>query len=88
MYEYRVVFKHSADRDLKRLPTATQVRIVREIDLLVTNPRPHGVVKLAGYRGVWRLRVGDFRVIYEIHDARITILVLRIGHRRDVYRDM
>ena len=64
-----------------------QKRIVRALDVLADNPRPSGVVKMAGDDDLWRLRVGDFRIVYEIHDDVLLVMVLRIGHRREVYRD-
>jgi mRNA interferase RelE/StbE len=53
---------------------------------LRTNPRPPGVVKLAGDDNLWRIRIGDYRVVYEIHDNRLIVLVLRVAHRKDVSR--
>lgn len=52
---------------------------------MAANPRPSGVVKMQGADNLWRIRVGDYRVVYEIHDARVLILVLNIGHRKDIY---
>ena len=63
-----------------------QKRIVRALEILAGNPRPPGVVKMAGDDDLWRVRVGDFRIVYEIHDDVLLVLVLRIGHRGDVYR--
>ena len=86
MRKYAVHFKPSVDRQLQRLPVSTQKRIVGEVAALGENPRPAGVVKLAGTDTLWRIRVGDYRVIYEIHDTRLIVLVLRVAHRKDVYR--
>jgi mRNA interferase RelE/StbE len=86
MAEYRVIFKPSADRWLLRLPVDVQRRIVREVAALAFNPRPAGVVKLAGTENLWRIRIGNYRVIYEIDDDRLIVLVLRVAHRKDVYR--
>ena len=83
---YAITFKPSADRELRRLPVDVQKRIVRAVELLADNPRPAGVVKMAGDENLWRIRVGTYRIVYEIHDDRLIILVLRVGHRRDVYR--
>ncbi len=83
---YDVYFKPSAERELRRLPEDQQRRLVAEIELLAFDPRPDGVVKMAGAENLWRLRVGRYRVLYEIHDREVDILVLRIGHRKDVYR--
>lgn len=86
MTKYKVLFKRSADRALKKLPQDVQRRIAGEAALLANNPRPAGVVKMAGDENLWRIRIGDYRVVYEIHDDRLIILVLRVAHRKDVYR--
>ncbi len=86
MREHKVLFKPSADRALKKLPQDAQRRIVGEAALLAYNPRPAGVVKLAGYENLWRIRIGNYRMVYEIHDERLVVLVLRVAHRKDVYR--
>ncbi|MEN6450644.1 MAG: type II toxin-antitoxin system RelE/ParE family toxin [Thermoguttaceae bacterium] len=86
MSKYSVHFKPSADRQLKRLPLVVQRRIVAEVDALATNPRPPGVTKLVGATNLWRLRVGNYRIVYEIHDAQLMVLVLRVADRKDVYR--
>ena len=71
---------------LRRLPRETQQRLVSAMRGLATNPRPLGVGKMQGGGNLWRIRVGDYRIVYEIHDARVLILVLAIGHRKDIYR--
>lgn len=86
MREYKVLFKSSADRALKKLPHDVQRRIVGEVETLAYDPRPAGVVKLAGDENLWRIRVGNHRVVYEIHDNRPVVLVLRVAHRKDAYR--
>ena len=83
---YAISFKPSADRELRRLPVNVQKRIVRAVELLADDPRPAGVVKMAGDDNLWRIRVGTYRIVYEIHDNRLVVLVLRVGHRKDVYR--
>jgi mRNA interferase RelE/StbE len=82
---YTVELLPAAVRQLRRLPAATRARIVARLAELETNPRPPGAVKLANEE-LWRIRVGDYRIIYEIHDDRLLVLVVRIGHRKDVYR--
>ena len=86
MREYKVLFKPSADRALRKLPRDVQRRIVREAAMLAHEPRPAGVVKLSGDENLWRIRIGDYRVVYEIHEDRLIVLVLRVAHRKDVYR--
>ncbi len=88
MKRYAVQLKPSADRALRKLPVDVQRRIVRALDGLATGPRPDGVVKLTGDEILWRIRVGDCRVVYAIHGKRLTLLVLRVAHRRDVNRGL
>ncbi|MFA9479847.1 type II toxin-antitoxin system RelE/ParE family toxin [Phycisphaerales bacterium AB-hyl4] len=64
----------------------TQRRIVRLLDHLAEYPRPEGVVKMQGEENLWRLRIGDYQLIYEVYDDRLVVVVLRVGHRREVYR--
>ena len=86
MRRHKVLFKPSADRALQKLPLDVQRRIVAAAALLADVPRPAGVVKLAGDDNLWRIRIGDYRLLYEIHDDRLIVLVLRVAHRKDVYR--
>lgn len=73
------------DRQRRRLPIDVQKRIVRAPEQLETDPRPPGVRKLHGEDNLWRLRVGDYRVIYTIEDGRLLVLVVRVANRRDAY---
>ncbi len=84
--EYRIQFAPSARRLLGSLPRAIQRRIAMRVDQLAFNPRPPGSIKLEGEDDLYRIRVGQDRVIYAIQDDELTVLVLRVGHRRDVYR--
>lgn len=86
MSRYRVHLARRAVKSIARLPRAEQQRIRAAIDLLADEPRPPGCVALTGEAGVYRVRVGDYRILYEVVDERLLILVVRIGHRRDVYR--
>lgn len=83
---YQVKLKSSAEKSLESLPAVVQHRIVLALRSLETNPRPHGSIKMAGSDNLWRIRVGDYRVVYEIQDDVLIVLVIRIGHRRDIYR--
>jgi mRNA interferase RelE/StbE len=83
---FRIELKPSAVKTLAGLERRGQIRIGLKIDALAANPRPQGVRKLEGTENVWRLRVGDYRILYAIEDAILRILVIRIGHRREVYR--
>jgi len=84
---YEVVLKPSAAKPLRALDRDMQRRVVRLLERLAEQPRMSGVVKMSGDDNLWRARVGDVRVVYEIHDSRLVVLVLHVGHRRDVYRD-
>ena len=86
MTVYRVEVARRALRVLSALPRREQQRIRAAIDLLAEQPRPPGAVRLVGEPHVHRVRVGDYRILYEIVDDRLVVLVVRIGHRRDVYR--
>jgi mRNA interferase RelE/StbE len=83
---YQVVVERSAEKDLRRLSTETRSRIVDTIKGLAKNPRPPGGRKLAGSRSDWRIRVGDYRIVYEIADAIRIVRINRVRHRREVYR--
>jgi mRNA interferase RelE/StbE len=83
---YRVEFARPAAKKLASLPVVARVRLIKRIESLADNPRPRGVETLIGGHGALRVRVGTYRVIYEIRDAVLVVLVLKIGHRRDVYR--
>ncbi|MFZ1935795.1 MAG: type II toxin-antitoxin system RelE/ParE family toxin [Thermoguttaceae bacterium] len=84
---YTVTIIPSALRSIQSLPRDLCERIRSAIDLLAENPRPHGVKALQGAeRGYLRLRVGDHRIIYRVEDDRLLVLVVAVGHRREVYR--
>ena len=85
---YAVRLKRSAVKTLEKLPQDVQRRVRLRIDGLPADPRPTGVKKLAGDPNLWRIRVGNYRLVYEIHDRRRLVVVLRIAHRREVYRDI
>ncbi len=82
---YRVILPKSVQKELDRLPDDVVRRIMARLAQLETDPRPADVKKLKG-RDAWRIRVGDYRVIYEIHDRQLEILVVTIGYRREIYR--
>jgi len=85
MKEYTVLILRRAQKELARLPGGAYENVRDAIRALGQNPRPPGCLKLTGRDG-WRIRVGDYRVIYEIDDEQKTVTILHIGHRRDVYR--
>ncbi len=86
MSRYRVDIARRAVKVIARLPRPDQQRIRAAVDLLGDEPRPPGCTKLAGEDSVYRVRIGDYRILYEVFDARLVIHVVRIGHRREVYR--
>lgn len=83
---YRVQVARRALKPIQALPRKEQQRLRAAIDLLATDPRPPGCVALAGEASAYRVRVGDYRIVYEVHDAVLLVQVVRVGHRRDVYR--
>ena len=83
---YRIQILPSAARDLARLPRRDRERITAKIDGLATDPHPPGSKKLQGQANRWRIRVGDYRVIYDIDAGVLVLTVVKVGHRRDVYR--
>ncbi len=83
---YTIEFTTSAARELKALERAIQRRIATHIDSLAANPFPAGSKKLQGEAGLHRIRVGDYRILYRVDGKRVTVLIVKIGHRRDVYR--
>ena len=86
MAAYQIAFTPAAQRDLTALDAPTRRRIAHRIEALATAPRPLGAEMLAGGEGELRIRVGDWRVIYRVRDDELLILVIKIGHRSDVYR--
>lgn len=83
---YRLLIERSAERDLRQLPSQIHDRLVRAIQALAANARPAGSRKLEGSRSDWRIRVGDYRVVYEVVDAAREVRINRVRHRREVYR--
>jgi mRNA interferase RelE/StbE len=82
--EYSVLILPSAQKQMNKLPNAIATRIEDKLMELEEDPRPPGCKKLKG-REAWRIRIGDYRVIYEINDGRLIVTVITVGHRRDVY---
>ena len=85
MASYFLEIKHSAQKELDALDDATFARIDRRILALADNQRPVGCKKLAGYKDQWRVRIGDWRVVYAIDDAAKRVSITRVAHRREVY---
>ena len=82
---YRVYLESAAERDLEQLPRDEFSRIIAKIRALADDPRPPGCRKIVGSRSDWRIRVGRYRVIYEIADAEQQVNIMRVRHRRQAY---
>ena len=82
---YSILFTAEARRQLKKLGKAVQVRLLEAIEALAILPRPSGMKKLKGGDGFYRIRVGDYRVVYQVNDGELLILVILVGNRRDIY---
>ena len=85
MASYRIVFKKSVAKDLRQIPKKDILRILERIDSLSKDPRSAGVEKLSGDEK-YRIRQGNFRILYMIEDEIITVTIVKVGHRRDIYR--
>ncbi len=83
---YRIEVSTTAEKQIRRLERDDQLRVLRVIRDLATTPRPRGCRKLRGYDDVFRLRVGTFRVLYSVEPDRILVIILKVGHRKDIYR--
>lgn len=83
---YRVEISTPAARQFEKLDKPVQIRLKLHIDALAREPRPQGIKKLAGEDDLYRRRVGDYRIIYQIQDKVLLVLVVRIGNRKEVYR--
>ena len=83
---YKIEIKATARKDLERLQPSTAGRIIAAIDDLAIQPYPQGVRKLKGFEYRFRIRIGDYRVIYEVRNSILTVFVIRIGHRKEIYR--
>src|SRR5206468_985189 len=80
---YQLIIKPSAEKALDRIPRATRQRVLAAMQGLCDEPRPAGVVKLAGEERMYRIRVSDYRILYDIYDDKLLALVLRVAHRKD-----
>ena len=86
MAAYRVVLTPAAERQIAKLPRQAREMVAAAFVALGTNPRPTGCVKLAGSDDLWRIRVRQFRAIYQILDAELIVTIVKVGDRQDVYR--
>ena len=84
---YEIIFHPSAFRELDKLPKAARERLAKAVDNLVEESRPQGAVKLTS-ADAYRIRVGTYRVVYAIRDKRLVILIVKVGHRREIYGEI
>lgn len=84
---WHLAFTDEADKQFKKLDKPIRRRIDTALNKLTADPRPAGAIPLKGSSGAWRFRVGDWRIIYQIRDGELVIVVIEIGHRSRVYRD-
>ncbi len=82
---FQLSIKPAAEKQMDRLPAQVRQRVTKALDDLCLEPRPRGCVKLKGEDNVWRIRVGDYRIVYTIKDDELVVLVVRVAHRKDAY---
>lgn len=85
---YEIFFDSRASKELSKLDKPVARRVYSAVMALTEDPRPDGCRRLSGYPGLWRVRVGDHRVVYSIDDGRLVVVALRVAHRREVYRKL
>ena len=83
---YTIEFSQKAERQFKDLPRSVQLKIAPKISALAETPRPRGAKKLEGQDDIYRIRAGDYRIIYQVQDKALIVLVVKIGDRKEVYR--
>jgi len=86
--DYSVTFARSARKELERLSSSTAQRVIQHVERLGISPRPQGAAKLQGQKNLWRIRIGDYRMIYSIDDSTHVIDISAVRHRQDVYRNL
>lgn len=86
--KYTIKFRPAVEKNLRTLPQKDLIRIKRKIDALAENLPDRAITKMKGNNNFQKVRVGDYRVIFEIHDATLVILVVKIGHRKDIYKNL
>jgi mRNA interferase RelE/StbE len=85
---YRLEYKSSVKKELRKLPKTDRIPVIEKIQGLKDEPRPDGSAKLKGSRDLFRVRYGDYRIIYQFKKNVVIIIIIRIGHRREVYRNL
>lgn len=87
MGNYTIQYKKSVDKELRKLSQLDRVLVVKKIKSLEQDPFPAGVTKLQGQANLFRVRQGDYRIIFQVKGKKLIILIVKIGHRREVYRE-
>jgi mRNA interferase RelE/StbE len=85
---YEIILQPSAEKSLDRVPRKDRMRIVEALEDLRNESQPKGCKKLKGEENLWRIRVGKYRVVYAIREKELVLLVVRVAHRKDAYRDL
>ncbi len=85
---YKIKWTESATKELKKVQKQIIPKIIQHIEELSNNPRPHGCKKLSGSNSSYRIRIGDYRVIYDVFDHDVLIRIVKVGHRQHVYRNL
>lgn len=85
---YEILIAPKAERQFRRLPEDIRRRVRDDVLRLAGNPRPNGAEQLEGKPGLWRIRTGDYRIVYTVRDAELVVLVVKIAHRRETYRNL
>lgn len=88
MASYRIEISATAEKQIRKLSRDDQIRVLRAIRPLATTPNPPGARKVRGYDDVFRIRVGTYRILYRVEGRRLLIIILKIGHRREIYRSL
>lgn len=88
MPTYRIEYKSSVKKELRKLAKSDRAAIIHKIELLKAKPRPEGSAKLRGSTDLFRIRHGDYRIIYQIQKSVLIIIIIRIGHRREIYKTL
>jgi mRNA interferase RelE/StbE len=88
MASFRIEVSATAEKQIRKLPRDDQIRVLRAVRPLATEPNPPGSRKVRGYDDVFRIRVGTYRILYRVHGKRLLIIILKIGHRREIYRSL
>jgi mRNA interferase RelE/StbE len=88
MASFRIEVSATAEKQIRKLPREDQIRVLRAIRPLATDPTPPGSRKVRGYDDVFRIRVGTYRVLYRVAGRLLQIIILKIGHRREIYRSL